>query len=51
MTTHTVTLDDLERLAFDSGAQIAVDSTQRKAYLRRGRVLYVAPLAELEQAS
>jgi len=48
MTTRTVTLDHLERIAFESGGRlrITVDATRRIAHLRRGQVRYVAPLAE-----
>jgi len=48
MTTQTVTLDHLERIAFESGGRlrITVDATRRVAYLRRGQTTYVAPLGE-----
>ena len=48
MITQHITLDDLERIAFESGGRITitVDAVRRIAYLRRGRVRYVAPLAE-----
>ena len=46
MTTEHTTLEHLQRIAFESGAQITVDAVRRIAYLRRGRVRYVAPLAE-----
>jgi len=47
MTTQTVTLDHLERIAFESGGRlrITVDATRGLAYLRRGQVRYEAPLA------
>lgn len=50
MITRTTTLDDLQRIAFESGAQITVDATRGIAYLRRGRVRYEAPLDEAEVA-
>ena len=46
MTTRRVTLDDLERIAFDGGHQITVDRARGIAYLRRGQVWLEAPLEE-----
>ena len=46
MITRAVSLDDLRQIERESGARITVDATRRVAYLRRGRVRYVAPLAE-----
>ena len=48
MTTETVTLDHLQRIAFESGGrlQITVDATRRIAFLRRGQVRYEAKLEE-----
>lgn len=48
MTTEPTTLAHLQRIARESGGRITitVDSVRRIAYLRRGQVRYVAPLAE-----
>ena len=52
MITRAVSLDHLRQIEHESGGRITitVDAVRRIAYLRRGRVRYVAPLAE-ERAS
>jgi len=47
MTTHTVTLDRLQQIAHEGRHEITVDAVRKVAYLRRGRVRYVAPLEEV----
>jgi hypothetical protein len=51
MTRQTVTLDRLEQIAFAGHHTIAVDTARNVGYLRRGRVMYEAPLSELERVS
>ena len=46
MITTRISLDELQRIAFDGRHQITVDSTRQVAYLRRGRVRYIAALPE-----
>ena len=48
MRTEHITLDRLRQIERESGGRITitVDAVRRIAYLRRGRVRYVAPLAE-----
>ena len=48
MTTRRITLDHLQRIAFESGGrlQIAVDATRGIAFLRRGQVRFEAKLEE-----
>jgi len=47
MTTITITLDRLQQIAHDGRHVITVDVARKVAYLRRGRVRYVAPLEEV----
>jgi hypothetical protein len=51
MRRQLVTLDRLEQIAFAGHHQIAVDTARNVGHLRRGRVMYEAPLPELEPAS